>query len=153
VSIATRLDRLTPVLTARERAILVLGAWKDRTPEDPAWRSTMPPSQVPEFNRLVALMNVANGTLAAFITVIEKAVGQAKLRLCWLVDLHLWAEHLDEIRCAVASEAKRRGTKPPRAVLRAIDSTPFDALGTKGIGVAGLLEALRHSTSTVAGEC
>ncbi len=53
MSIVARLNRLAPALSARERATLVLRSLRDKTPEDPLWRRTMPPNQVEEFNRLM----------------------------------------------------------------------------------------------------
>jgi len=101
VSIETRLTRLSPALSARERAILVLGSLKDDTPEDPAWRRTMPQEQVREFNRLIHLMNVANQKLATYIHLVAKLEDELQLRQAWLVSLILWQEHVDEIRRAV----------------------------------------------------
>src|SRR5690606_11772143 len=60
VSLDSRLSRLSPVLTAQERAVLVLEAWKDGKPEDPGWRSQMPREQAHAFNQLIDLMNAAN---------------------------------------------------------------------------------------------
>ena len=47
----TRLSRLMPALSAKERGVLVLRSLKDGTAEDPMWRSTMPLNQYAEFNR------------------------------------------------------------------------------------------------------
>ena len=41
-SIDSRLSRLSPKLSARERGLLVLRSFKEKTPEDPAWRQSMP---------------------------------------------------------------------------------------------------------------
>jgi hypothetical protein len=60
MTIATRFTRLTHTLTAKERGVLVLGSLKSKTPEDPAWRATMPREQTAEFNRLIVLMNACN---------------------------------------------------------------------------------------------
>jgi hypothetical protein len=54
MSIDYRLHRLSPKLSARERALLVLRSLKEGTPEDFAWRHTMPPAQAHDFNRLIA---------------------------------------------------------------------------------------------------
>ncbi len=63
MSLGARLNKLLPVLSAKERAILVLRSLKDKTPEDPIWRQTMPREQSPEFNRLIVLMNACNNHL------------------------------------------------------------------------------------------
>jgi hypothetical protein len=83
VSLDARLSRLTPGLTAQERGILVLGSLKNRTPEDPAWRSTMPREQTREFNRLISLLNACNVYLPLYITMVELRVEQLYLRLNW----------------------------------------------------------------------
>jgi len=101
MSIDSRLDRLAPALTARERAVLVLGSLKDGRPDDPAWRNTMPPDQVSEFNRLIGLMNVANRELALCIGLLERMTAELELREAWLVTEVVWQEHLDEIRRAM----------------------------------------------------
>ena len=38
MSLDGRLNKLAPMLTAQERAILVLESWKEGRQEDPAWR-------------------------------------------------------------------------------------------------------------------
>ena len=60
MSIDARLNKLMPALTARERAILILRSWKEKTPEDPLWRLTLPQNQATEFSRLIDLMNAVN---------------------------------------------------------------------------------------------
>ncbi len=57
-----RLDKLYPGLTAQERALLVLQAWKEGTDEDPQARKTMPSSQVDEFNRYIEAGDLAKTT-------------------------------------------------------------------------------------------
>jgi hypothetical protein len=74
MSIDARINRLMPVLSARERAVLVLRSLKDKTPEDLSWRRSMPREQVNEFNRYIGLMNACNMQVAHMITIIEKDV-------------------------------------------------------------------------------
>jgi hypothetical protein len=66
-----RLSRLAPALTAQERGILILEAWKNDMPEDPAWRKHMPQDQTPAFNRYIELMNQANTVLGRVISVLH----------------------------------------------------------------------------------
>ncbi len=80
MSIDARLSRLSPGLSARERAILVLKSWKDGTPEDPAWRRTMPNDQAREFNRLIDLMNSINIRLGGYVAVLRQNVECVELR-------------------------------------------------------------------------
>ena len=84
MSIDARLRKLTTVLSAKERAVLVLRSLKDKTPEDPAWRATMPPEQTPEFNRLIGLVNACNIYLPLYITMVEQQTEQLYLKFAWL---------------------------------------------------------------------
>jgi hypothetical protein len=101
VSIDARLSRLSPALSARERAILVLNAWKEGKEDEPSWRSTMPQNQAHEFNRLIALMNAANREVATLIRLLKQSADECRLRFAWLTSLVLWQEHVDEIRRAI----------------------------------------------------
>jgi hypothetical protein len=83
MSLDARLNRLTPVLTAKERAFLCLGAFKNHEPEDPHWRASMPTHQAAEFNRLIVLMNACNIYLPLYITMVELRVEQLYLRALW----------------------------------------------------------------------
>jgi len=84
LSIDARLNKLMPVLSAKERAILILRALREKTPEDPAWRRTMPFDQSREFNRLIVLMNACNIHLPLYITMVEQHTEQLYLRFMWL---------------------------------------------------------------------
>ena len=101
MSIDQRLSRLAPALTAQERAILILEAWKDGRPEDPSWRRSMPADQAPAFNRYIEQMNLANVLLGRLISVLHLQVEALQTREAWLVDITLWLEHVEEIRMAV----------------------------------------------------
>ena len=83
MSIDARLSRLSPGLTARERAVLILKADRDKRPEDPSWQRTLPSEQRDEFNRLIGLMNGSNKYLPLFITMVEGWAAQMEVRLHW----------------------------------------------------------------------
>ena len=72
MSLPGRLNKLMPSLTVKERGILVLKSLKDKTPEDPQWRRTMPGTQTVELNRLIGLMNACNIYLPLYITMVEQ---------------------------------------------------------------------------------
>jgi hypothetical protein len=108
MSIDQRLTRLAPALTAQERAILILEAWKDGRAEDPAWRRSMPREQANAFNRYIELMNQANVVLGKVTGVLEMQTQMLRLRQAWLVDVTLWLEHVEEIQRAV-----RRAVREP----------------------------------------
>ena len=84
MSLDTHLGKLMPALTAKERAILVLRSLREKTPEDPRWRRTMPLDQTREFNRLIVLMNACNIYLPLYITMVEQHTEQLFVRFSWL---------------------------------------------------------------------
>lgn len=91
-----RLDRLLPGLSAKERAILTLRDYKADKPQDRRLLQTAPESQTGELNRLIGMMNAANGDLAHLLLVIRERVRLDELRLGWLqwarmCALDLWA--------------------------------------------------------------
>ena len=92
-----RLDRLYPALTAKERALLVLRAWKEDQEEDPQVRRTMPESQAPDFNHYVNLMNAANLDMGKYIVMLNGIVNQLGLKHAWLASLQLWGIHVWEL--------------------------------------------------------
>jgi len=92
-AIERRLDKLYPALSAEERAVLVLKAWKEDKEPDPAVRYSMPHTQAREYNRLIDLMNAANFQLGQYVLVVELLVGQLDLRYAWLTTLRLWGMH------------------------------------------------------------
>ena len=108
MSLGARLTRLTPSLTAQERAVLLLEALKADRPEGPSWLHTMPPEQYPTFNLHIDLMNQANVTLPRLIHVLAAQVDVIELRKYCLTDAILWQEHIEEIRHAL-----RYAVRPP----------------------------------------
>ncbi len=76
----SRLDRVYPALTAKERARLVLQAWKDDGEGDSLVRTTMPPDQAREFNRYIGLMNGANQKLGAYLIALGALVDQVSIK-------------------------------------------------------------------------
>jgi hypothetical protein len=108
----------------------------------------MPANQVPEFNQLIDLMNVAHIQLAAQIAVLEQAAETIEMRECWLISVALWQEHLDEIH-RVAKGATR-GQKRLARLVEAIDWRPLEAFGKAGGGpsrLGSLREALAETLS------
>jgi len=85
-----RLDRLYPALTAKERALLVLRAWKADQEEDTAVRRTMPPDQGLDFNHYIYLMNAANLDAGKYIAVLNLIVDQLSSKSAWLASLQMW---------------------------------------------------------------
>lgn len=79
-----RLAKLYLELTAKERALLVLRAWKQGKEEDPGWRSRMPQRQVKDFNRFIHLMNGVNRELGLYLFGVHHEAEKLSLRLGWL---------------------------------------------------------------------
>jgi len=81
--------KLTPALTAKERAILVLRAWKEGMPEDPQIRHKMPSEQGPEFNRYISLTNGVNEFLVVYVVLLDRSQAHLDARRARLLILHL----------------------------------------------------------------
>lgn len=84
-----RVGKMLSILTARERALLILRAIKEDGEVDPAVRFTMPYEQVQEFNHYIFLMNGVNCDLGTFTAYLSAMVGQLNLRLGWLITVAL----------------------------------------------------------------
>jgi len=85
-----RLDRLYPGLTAKERALLVLRAWKAEQEEDAQVRRTMPQSQARDFNHYIHLMNAANRDLGMYVAALNGIAKELGLKASWLASLQMW---------------------------------------------------------------
>ena len=97
-----RLDRLYPALTAKERALLVLRAWKADQEEDAAVRLTMPQSQARDFNHYVNLMNAANGGLALYVAALNGIAKEQGLKCAWLASLQMWGTRVWDLATYIA---------------------------------------------------
>jgi hypothetical protein len=150
VSIDARLSRLSSALSARERAILVLGSLKDKTPEDPAWRHTMPRDQVHEFNRLIGLMNVANRELSLIIGHLAQSTREMGVREAWLVSLVLWQEHIDEIRRAIRLTVREPITESQHGALVEATRAEYVPVDELAAMLAGEHQAGKTATSASA---
>ena len=92
-----RMKGISEGLTAQERGLLVLRAWKEGKDEYWTWRSTMPAWQARDFNRLIGLMNGVNQTLGVYLYAISQEVEKLTLRLGWLITLRLWSMRTSEL--------------------------------------------------------
>jgi hypothetical protein len=111
VSIDARLDKLTPALTAKERAILVLRACKEGAPQNPLIRSQMPPGQALEFNHYIGLMNGVNVFLTFYTGVLNEALALLDARHGWLLTLHLWALNISDLASYITVYTKEPVTR------------------------------------------
>ena len=97
MSIDTRLSRLMPALSARERAALAVRAFKNDEPEDPAWRRTMPADQADEFRRLIGLENTVALQFSSLIAYLKKDVEKMALKVDLIQELCNWDYSVIEI--------------------------------------------------------
>ncbi len=79
-----RIDRLMPFLSAKERAVLTLRDLKAGKPQDCTLLHTAPEKQAQELNRLIGLMNAANGDLAHVVVIIKERAEKEALRFAWM---------------------------------------------------------------------
>ena len=85
-----RLDRLYPALTAKERGLLVLQAYKAGETPDRLIYSTIPSAQGAAFNRYIRLMNAVNTELTPVLFVLHEQIDKLGLKHAWLQTVHLW---------------------------------------------------------------
>ena len=112
-----RLDRLYPALTAKERALLVLRAWKGDQEEDAAVRRTMPQSQARDFNHYIHLMNAANGDLGMYVAAIKGISGELGLKAAWLASLQMWGIRVWDLWRYIALHTNEPITETDHALL------------------------------------
>lgn len=118
----TRADKLFSVLSAKERALLVLRAWKEGGEEDRQVRATMPLNQVGSFNHYIELMNSVNERLGRYLLVLSANVEQLGLISGWVATMQLWALHAFELGLFIfrnvpepITESEFAGLKRPRS--------------------------------------
>ena len=90
----TRLSRLMPALSARERAALTVRAFKNDEPEDPDW---MPRDQADEFRRLIGLENTVALQFSSLIASLKKDVEKMALKVTLIKELCNWDYNVIEI--------------------------------------------------------
>jgi hypothetical protein len=142
-----RLDRLLPALSPQERAVLMLRDLKSEKPQDRQLLNTAPDRQTPELNRLIGLMNAANGDLAHLIAIIRERVRQEDLRFGWLAwarlcALEMWAVRARFYVCArepvTESEYRKREQEARSEMLPGGRVRDDPHRGAPGLGRCGL---------------
>jgi hypothetical protein len=110
-----RLDRLYPALSAKERGLLVLHAYKAGETPDRLIYSTTPSGQGPAFNRYIRLMNACNSELATTLMLIREQIGKTDLKYAWFMTLCLWGLETqflgDEVLAATKDRRLRRDVR------------------------------------------
>jgi hypothetical protein len=115
---STRLTKLYSALSAKERALLILGARKRDEASDPWVRMTVPANQIDAFNRYIGILRATTGDLSHYIAIVHTQVEQLELRYLCLCTLVLWAFSAADLTPHLA--------KPQSAAARElIDETPL----------------------------
>jgi hypothetical protein len=155
-----RLDRLYPALTAKERGLLVLQAYKAGEQPDRLIYSTTPSAQGREFNRYIRLMNAVNTEVAYALMLLNGQVRQIDIKYGWLMSLLLWGLEIDSLGGhllkATQDRALRRDVRKmmkhaPGALRVPVDLSdpqthdPFEAGYGRGLVVA-LLTGIKEGT-------
>ena len=141
----TRLGKLMPALTAKERAMLVLRSLKGGTPEDPKWRRAMPTSQVAEFNRYIGLMNACNVQVGALIMLVNQSVEKLELRFAWFTSLVLWGSHAEDLEDYIDRYTKPDGERAQVELLRMKSEEPWRSFHVRSEGEEPLWSRLAEA--------
>ncbi|MHB8376666.1 MAG: hypothetical protein ACYDEB_06890 [Dehalococcoidia bacterium] len=106
---SARLDRLYPALSPKERAILVLRAWKEgREPNHRLLRSRSDRDAV-EYNRIIDLLQAATGDLTQYLVIVHLLVGQLEVKFSWFLTILAWANSVRKVnRAEELAEVVRR---------------------------------------------
>ena len=98
-------------LGARERALLVLQAFKEGEREDPDIRATLPWEQAQAFNEYISLMNAVNCGLGTFLAYLDALIDQLNLRLGWLQTIDLCSMTVFSLAAYIAMYTKEAITE------------------------------------------
>lgn len=93
-----RLDRLYPALTAKERGLLVLKAYRADEKPDRLIYDTTPNEQAHAFNHYIHLMNAANTEVAMVLMVLREQMAKLDMKHAWLKTLRFWADDVATLR-------------------------------------------------------
>jgi len=97
VSLGARLNRLTPALSGKERAILVLRNFKEKKKQDYRLGQGMDSAEIREYNRLIRLMNACNLEVLTIVILLRERSAKIDLKLGWLATLEMWCEHAEMV--------------------------------------------------------
>ena len=160
MSAEQRLDRLYPALSAKERGLLVLQAYRAGEQPDRLIYSTTPAAQGSAFNRYIGLMNAVNTEVAYVLMLVNAQVRQVDLKYGWLMSLLLWGLEIDSLGDHVLKATKDRALRrdvrklmkrAPGALRVPVDlsapqtNDPFEAGYGTGLVVA-LLTGIKKGT-------
>ncbi len=124
MSAEQRLSRLYPALTARERGLLVLRAYKADEKPDPRIYHTCPSAQGAAFNRYIALLNAVNVELATVVLILRTQIDKTALKYSWLMTAVIWGMETHAMGRHVLAATKDR--KLRKDVRRLMARAPSD---------------------------
>src|SRR5581483_3219959 len=114
----SRLGKLYSVLSARERAKLIVRSLKEDTDEDPLVRKTMPSIQAEEFNYYIDLISGVNQRLSAMIAVVCQEAETIFQQVGWLTTLRVFETTRTEVESFLFIHAKEPITESEYAIRR-----------------------------------
>ena len=120
----SRLTRLYPALTAKERGRLVLQAHKAHEQPDRLIYDTTPREQRDQFNRYIRLMNAANVELAIVLYNMREQIRNTDVKYAWFMTLLIWGLEAQILGDEVLASTKDR--KLRRQVRRMMKRAPGD---------------------------
>ena len=124
MTVEARLKRLLPALTAKERGLLVLQAYKAGEQPDRTIYDTCPSAQGAEFNRYIRLMNAVNVELATVLVILRTQVEKTDLKHAWLMTTLIWGMETKILGDQVLATTKDR--KFRKEVRRLMARAPSD---------------------------
>lgn len=119
MNLASRLNRLTSTLTAKERAVALIRASKEGIQPDSAIRGTMPPEQRRELNKILNIAIAANGSLASVCLLISIQTEAIRFQLSRIALVEGAVEKLEtspSVKDAANGVAVTRGREVPLPV-------------------------------------
>ena len=108
---SARWRRLTPGLSAQERALLLVRGYKEDRRPDAHLRATTPEQQWPEVSRLLGLARAVNWRLAGLVVLYQEQVAHHHTQLAWLATLKLWGDGARDISLALTFTAEEAITE------------------------------------------
>ena len=117
----SRVKRLMPELTARERAVLCVRALHAGEREDPQIRFTMPEEQIDRFNELLTLANGVLHILIPHALVLEGQARTMQMRMMWFSSLVSWGDDRWLIHTKLAFPLMFHRDELPKEIQEALD--------------------------------
>jgi len=112
-----RLDNLLPGLTARERAVIAIKAWKEDGREPLGLRRRVPPDQDQEFYDLLSYFRSLGLMLAFIAPMWRESIEKHTARKAWLLTLDLTEAYVSSLSNYILVHTRERITESQHARL------------------------------------